>query len=159
MNWEAVGAVAEMMGALGVVASLAYLAVQIRQNTRQMADHTRSLRLAALESTANSFSRFRDPLIRDAGMAALWVRGLQSYTTLTPEERIRMGSLLQELFFTFQNTFARLYEGALHEGAWLSQVQTIELMFRSAGVREWWTEARRLFDPAFTTAVEERSGR
>lgn len=159
MNWEGVGALAEMVGALGVVASLAYLAVQIRQNTRQMADHTRSLRLAALESTANAFSRFRDPLIREPGLAALWVRGLQSYATLAPEERVRIGSLLQELFFTFQNTFARLHEGAVYEGAWLSQAQTIELMLRSAGVREWWAEARRLFDPAFTSAVEERVGR
>ena len=35
MNWNAIGAVAELVGASGVIASLLYLAVQIRQSTKQ----------------------------------------------------------------------------------------------------------------------------
>ena len=34
MNWEAMVAVAEITGAVGVIASLVYLAIQVRQNTR-----------------------------------------------------------------------------------------------------------------------------
>lgn len=34
MNWEALGAIGEIVGAVGVIATLGYLAVQIRQNTR-----------------------------------------------------------------------------------------------------------------------------
>ncbi len=34
MNWDAIGAIAELAGAIGVVVSLAYLATQIRHNTR-----------------------------------------------------------------------------------------------------------------------------
>ena len=33
MNWDAIGAIAELLGAIGVIASLVYLATQIRQNT------------------------------------------------------------------------------------------------------------------------------
>ena len=33
MNWEALGAIAELLGALGVIATVVYLAVQIRHNT------------------------------------------------------------------------------------------------------------------------------
>ncbi len=36
MNWEAMGAVGEAVGAAAVIASLVYLAVQIRQNTRSI---------------------------------------------------------------------------------------------------------------------------
>ena len=36
MNWEAIGAIAELLGAFGVIASLIYLATQIRQNSRQL---------------------------------------------------------------------------------------------------------------------------
>ena len=35
MNWDAIGAVGEVVGAAAVVVTLAYLAVQIRRNTRQ----------------------------------------------------------------------------------------------------------------------------
>ena len=34
MNWEALGAIGEIVGAVAVVVTLGYLAVQIRQNTR-----------------------------------------------------------------------------------------------------------------------------
>jgi hypothetical protein len=34
MNWDAVGAVAEPLGAHGVVTTVAYRALQIRQSTR-----------------------------------------------------------------------------------------------------------------------------
>jgi len=33
MNWDAISAIGEILGAIAVVATLGYLAVQIRQNT------------------------------------------------------------------------------------------------------------------------------
>ena len=36
MNWDAVGAIGEMVGAAAVVASLLYLAVQTRSNARSL---------------------------------------------------------------------------------------------------------------------------
>ena len=36
MNWDAIGAIGEVIGAIAVVGTLGYLAVQIRQNTRNV---------------------------------------------------------------------------------------------------------------------------
>jgi hypothetical protein len=36
MNWEAIGAVGEIVGAIAVVVTVGYLAFQIRQNTRSV---------------------------------------------------------------------------------------------------------------------------
>jgi len=36
MNWDAVGAIAEVAGVLGIVISLVYVGVQVRQNTMQL---------------------------------------------------------------------------------------------------------------------------
>ncbi|MGK0260854.1 MAG: hypothetical protein ACI96M_004308, partial [Candidatus Azotimanducaceae bacterium] len=36
MNWEAIGAVGEIIGAIAVLATLVYLAMQMRQNTQAM---------------------------------------------------------------------------------------------------------------------------
>jgi len=38
MNWEAIGAIGEIVGAVAVVVTIGYLAVQIRQNTRSVRD-------------------------------------------------------------------------------------------------------------------------
>jgi hypothetical protein len=35
MNWEAIGAIGELIGAVVVVVSLVYLAAQVRQDTEQ----------------------------------------------------------------------------------------------------------------------------
>lgn len=47
MNWDAIGAIAELLGAIGVIVSLVYLATQIRQSREQMAHNTRALRAGA----------------------------------------------------------------------------------------------------------------
>lgn len=36
MNWEAIGAVANVLAAIGVIATLIYLSIQIRQNNKQL---------------------------------------------------------------------------------------------------------------------------
>jgi hypothetical protein len=41
MSWEAIGAVGELLGAVGVIVTLGYLAVQIRQNTLAMEENRR----------------------------------------------------------------------------------------------------------------------
>lgn len=58
VNWEAIDAIAEIVDAAGVIASLIYLPVQIRQCTRvARADTTKDLYLASrtlfLEIAAN----------------------------------------------------------------------------------------------------------
>lgn len=154
MNWDAVGAIAEMLGALGVILSLAYLAVQIRQNTDQIGEHSRELRIAALDSIAASFSRFRDPLIRDPEIAALWARGIEDFEALDPVERIRLGRLLQELFFAHQNTWSRYREGATTEAAWIDHRGSIAANLRHPGIRTWWSETRAIFADEFEEVVE-----
>ena len=43
MNWEAIGAVAELAGALGVIVSLIYLAKQISMTNENVAQNTTAL--------------------------------------------------------------------------------------------------------------------
>jgi hypothetical protein len=43
VDWEAIGALGEVLGATGVIVTLGYLAVQIRHNTR-------ALRAASIDS-------------------------------------------------------------------------------------------------------------
>jgi len=42
MNWDAIGAIAESLGAVGVIASLVYLATKIRHSRQQMSGNTRT---------------------------------------------------------------------------------------------------------------------
>ena len=48
MHWEAIRALGEIAGAIAVVATLAYLSVQILQNTTQMRAKAWSVSVAAV---------------------------------------------------------------------------------------------------------------
>ena len=57
MNWDAVGAFAELAGALGIVVSLVYLATQLRQNSALLkAPIASATREAGFIDSAVSFS-------------------------------------------------------------------------------------------------------
>ncbi len=57
MNWDAIGALGEIAGAVAVFASLVYLALQMRQNTRAIRgraeQETVSLQQSALQPALN----------------------------------------------------------------------------------------------------------
>ena len=54
MSWQGIGAVGEMLAALGVIISLVYLAAQIRQNTAslRLASHQQFTQLSFLLNLA-----------------------------------------------------------------------------------------------------------
>ena len=155
MNWDAVGAIAELLGALGVILSLAYLATQIRQNTAQIGEHSRELRIAAIDAIAQSYSRFRDPLIRDPEMAALWLQGIEDYDGRSDLEKARLGALMQELFWAHQNTWSRWQEGAMSDDAWADQAAAIANNLRRPGIRQWWGRTRSIYADDFEVLVED----
>ena len=57
MNWDAIGAIAELLGAVGVIASLIYLATQIRQNTRSVRGATYQSLVVGQQALASLWSR------------------------------------------------------------------------------------------------------
>jgi hypothetical protein len=93
MNWDAIGAIGEIVGAVAVLITLIYLAMQIRQNsdmqraqTYQQMDHERgSYHRMAMENKefrdalANAFSR--QPLTLDEQRILYWftVSQLRAY--------------------------------------------------------------------------------
>ena len=81
MNWDAIGAFSEILGAISVVVSLIYVAAQVRQSTRQAATDTGF-------GLMSEFSRVDELILTTPEMIALMVK-LESNEELTNEERKR----------------------------------------------------------------------
>ena len=64
MNWEAIGASAEAIAAIGVVVTLAYLAVQIRA-------HTRATRVSSFQSNTDSLNQVNLMIAENRELAAM----------------------------------------------------------------------------------------
>src|ERR1051326_250171 len=82
MNWEAINAIAQAIGAFGVVASLWYLGVQVHRSTRVA-------KIAAQDSAASALRDVTKPYMENAELARIWQVGLENLSALSPEDQSR----------------------------------------------------------------------
>jgi len=89
MDWDAIGVVAELLGAIGVIASLLYLATQIRHSREQMDRNTNPQRAGASQEFHRDFSDARwctwTPPSFQPGIS----RGMEDFFQLDAEEAMR----------------------------------------------------------------------
>ncbi len=153
MNWDAISATAEAVGAAGVIITLIYLAVQVRQNTAQMSESAKDARLTAFEHAVEAFARHREYLTRE-GNGDLYAKGLGSYATLSDGEKFTFRAIIEEYFYAFHALFGRVREGNYDESLWQAQVESPASLLRMKGGREWWVESRYRFDTEFAAVLE-----
>ena len=110
MNWEAIGAVGEIIGAGAVVASLVYLAVQIRVQSRET-------RVRAMHDISVGF-RDAISIFSTEDAAAIFVKANKDYSSLTEVEALRLIILMGQLFRAFEEAFIQYDEGRLDERSW-----------------------------------------
>ncbi len=127
MNWDAIGAVGEVVGAAGVIATLGYLALQIRANTNWQ--KRQGFRDALTNLTAS---------IRAIGSnSRLYNAGCDRYDELDADERLHFHTLISEkyaaieLFYDFHKSDNVKIEAIDGVNRWMRSD------FERPGVRAW----------------------
>ena len=90
MNWDALGAIGEVIGPLAVFFTLGYLAVQIRQNTK-------AVRASALDSSVNAVNAVRVAMFENVEVTALYRKGLENPDELDDNEKTRFRLLVHTI--------------------------------------------------------------
>jgi hypothetical protein len=111
MNWEAISAVSEIIGATAVIITLAYLAVQIRQNTQMNAS---ALRQSFYDYTTRQMLHGTD----STELSALMAKASMTNETILPGEKIQILRLFQAVFVGYQGAFFQHKKNALDEEDW-----------------------------------------
>ncbi len=142
MNWEAIGAVGEAVAAAGVIASLVYVAIQIRQNTRSAREDT-------WHSVIRDLQQFRLLIAQDPEVARVYREGLRDLKSLNDDDRWRFGALMQSLYSILETMFRARNEP-------LFQHVLRDLFFASRpGARQWWGKGKRVYSPEFQRFIDE----
>jgi hypothetical protein len=109
LNWDAIGAVGELVGAAAVVVTVGYLALQIRNETtraRTEARRARSNRVSTAYADLADSTHVPDLLVKlgsDAKIEAGWKR-IARKTSLEPVEAVRYSFSRQGILHGFQDT-------------------------------------------------------
>ena len=101
MNLDALGAMGEIAGAIAVIATLFFLARQLRMNTKEL-ERTNEYQRAASTTTGNQmYIQIWQPVLQDTELAEIYLKGTKGLP-LTEVEELR--------FCTFINTMLALLE-------------------------------------------------
>ena len=98
VNWNAIVAIVEIVGLLAVVASLVYLAIQVRQNSQIISQNSLVARSGMVHETSVFYARFFELIADNSELASIFHRGIKS-EELDPVELDRFEALL-EVYFT-----------------------------------------------------------
>lgn len=140
MNWEILASTGEWAGALAVVATLFYLARQIRQNSVQ-------IRLNSSQIATNEYSGRIASVLEDPTRLKAFRAGLEDFAGLQKDEQALFHSIMLGFLLALANSrqlvAERVIENAVYEG-W---VQDFERILACPGAWEWWQTMSEMADP------------
>lgn len=146
MNWDAIGAVGEIIGALAVVASLVYLAVQIRSQNTQA-------KLTALQEMSREL-RGTTAMFATENISEIFVRANKDYDSISDAESVQLIVLTTNLFRAWENAFLENRDGHLDDEFWEALSRDYTQTMGISSFRHIWSLRKQNYDPGFRGYVE-----
>jgi hypothetical protein len=148
MNWEAIGVTAELLGAIGVIATLVYLARQINQNTSTV----RASAAAALSETNTGLSAL---LAQDAEINRLWWACLRDRESLSEAEQLRSDALIATYLGVIEQSHDFYAEGAITNEKRDARDARLAWLVTQPGFAAFWESYGATYAKSFMQRVEQ----
>lgn len=152
MNWQAIGAAGEIIGAAAVVVSVVYLALQIRGQIIES-------RLAATRDLASKRAEPLRLLASDDALIAIWLKAIRDYESLQGPDRMKASLMFNMIMRNAEQEF--IHKGTGHaDDPYLESVdRVLSQNVASPGLQEWWVTTGYLFNNEFQRHVNDLMGK
>ena len=148
MNWDAISAVAEAVGAAGVIASLLYLAMQVRASTRASS-------VEAKLASSRMYTDFLVMLVQSPELNDVFLRGRKDINALGRDDYMRFSNLALIAFSFFSAGYFQYSSKTLNDADWYELRAIVKYWLIGKGCRDWWYKLGHLsFDAPFRQFVE-----
>jgi hypothetical protein len=153
VNWDAVSAIGEIVGAVGMIVSIVYLAHQIRTNTR-------ATRASASFNAMHSWAHTNESLSALSDEAIGWVVKLGPDVTpadLSEVEWVRLTLATRAIVQKLEGQYYLDRYGLLHDGVWEKRRGIVRGMIDLPVLRTWWEGELRqeTFTDEFIAALKQ----
>ena len=146
MNWEAIGAIGEVVGATAVFLTLAYLALQIRQNTNAVS-------ASALDSSVGAVNGVRAKIFEDPLLTEIYLQGLENPETLSRTDKTRFTLVMHNILWALWNVYSQAKYADLSADVWESQRQVVYRTVSSNGGSWFLKEFGQEFPKSFRREI------
>ena len=147
MTLENINYIAQTIGVLAILASLVFLAIQVRQNSA-------ITRAQVHQQVADAFTVYLETMANHSAVVFAGTSGNKGMTSLSDEELLRFSFIMAGLFKIWENAFYQYKSGFLDERTWQSNVTWMLTWFHMPGVQTWWGVRKGLFAAEFQAFLE-----
>lgn len=147
MNWDAIGAIGEVLGAAGVIVSLVYVASQVRQNTI-------ALRSAAGDAAAQAMRQLTQAFLNDPKMAGLIARGIENPEACDDDERAFLITFTFNLFRQWEVLHFQYESGTVDHETFHAYNAYLTTYLASPLLLDYWPQRRHFFTPRYQSFID-----
>jgi hypothetical protein len=149
MNWDAVGAIGEIVGALAVVVTLGYLGIQTRHVHRTARSDARQ---RILDEWSDALSNF----VGSEENRTVLARGLEEYESLEQADLLLFNHWLAVFGANLFNALQLRDEGILDDEAFMYISNSFVGTCCTSGGTVWWQESTSTFPPSLVRYVNQQ---
>ena len=146
MNWEAIGAIGQLLGAVAVVATLLYIAREVRQNSR-------SLSISALRDTTAQWNHWSEMIATSTDLAEIVSKGNKSYDNLSESESLRYGAYVQSFFDNVDSYRSLAIDYGMEKDLTLL-ASIVSRRIQIPGFKAWWEANTADYTDNFVSWIE-----
>jgi hypothetical protein len=147
MNWEMLSAVGQLIAVLIGIPSLIYLAVQIREQTKER-------RQSAVNALTAQWGDLTKALHESTEFSALYLRGVQSFSDLDAATKLSFSAFQNRFCHNFEGMYFAFCDGILPPPLWGEIERTMSDLLAYPGVRQWWATRKHWYTPEFVRLVD-----
>lgn len=148
MSLEQAAYLSQVIAGLAVLASLLFVGIQIRQNTR-------SQRVVAVNSLTAAIAAINVPAMESPALGAALSSVFQDWNSATREQRIVAHFFLFSFFKLSESAWYQRRNEVLDEQQWVGWETLLRSMYHSEGVKNgWWPYRRNAYSPEFQAHLE-----
>ena len=147
MNWDAIGAIATVASAVGVLLSVLYLAAQVKKNTEE----SRIVRGQNLIAGVSDVSAL---IAANLELSEIVRAGMLDYEALTEIDRFRFSFLFFSFMAKYDFSYQQRIAGRIDDALWAQTTYEICTFIKLPGANQWWEKDKDRFTPAFRQSVD-----
>ncbi|MBI1213073.1 MAG: hypothetical protein GC190_16540 [Alphaproteobacteria bacterium] len=149
MDWGSLSALASVAAGVGALASLIFLALQIRQNAL-------ATTAAAMSSWLADYNGVVLEISRDAGLTLILRRGLTDFAELDKNDQMRFHAWMVPHMLNAQTMFLQRNTGTMDRQVTEQILMFSAAMLKMKGGQEWWSTARAIWRLEFVAEMDKR---
>src|ERR1044072_3635918 len=149
MSFEQISYLAQIVASIGVIVSLVFVGLQIKQNTR-------ALQRGEHNSTMEQWTVIRQAIAQNRDIAELMTAGLDGERPLDAADQLRLEQMLQENAWAAFHIWDRTQRGIFPKGTFEATAGALlNTLLRTPGGESWCRKAKLVgFHPGFVADVD-----